>query len=76
MSELPPDPSHETSRLPGYDVLRSIGAIAVTGGDVRAAVDCLSDEDLTRLFVLVECHALYVVMAARSGPLRAIISEE
>lgn len=77
MTEFPPDPGHEQSHLRCYDVLRGIGALAVDGRhhEVRAAVDCLSDADLTQLFVVAEMHAMAVAMAARSGPLRAITTE-
>lgn len=71
MSECPPDPWHEDSRLRGYDVLRSLGAIACAGGDIRAAVMCLSDDDLRRVFVLANLHAESVMAtAAREKALR------
>jgi hypothetical protein len=70
VSEIPPDPWHEISRMQGYDLLRSLGAIALARGDIRAAVLCLSDDDLRRLFVLTELHAVAVVMAARETALR------
>lgn len=74
MSELPPDPGHEVSRMRCYDVLRSLGAIACADGDIRTAVMCLSDEDLRQIFVLADFHTEAVIMAARSG-LRSITTE-
>jgi hypothetical protein len=52
------------------DLLRSLGAIALAGGHVRAAVLCLSDDDLRRLFVLTELYAKSVVMTATEKALR------
>jgi hypothetical protein len=70
VTDFPRDPWHEVSRLPGYDVLRSLGAIACAGGDLKAALMCLCDEDLRRVFVLADLHAESVLMTARERALR------
>ena len=70
MSELPTDPGHEVSRLPGYDVLRSLGAIACAGGDICTAVACLSEGELRAVFVLANLHAESVARTARAQALR------